>query len=276
MKVLCAEAMGFCHGVRSAVERVENAAARYGTLYCLHDVAHNQQVMEALRNRGVVRVTSVDEIPEASAVAVTAHGATVEAFEAFVARGLQVIDATCSIVRNAQRKVEALASEGRYVIVYGDGGHQEVRGLLSHASSGGEATDTKPRAIPKAQALGLVSQTTRTPGSFRAFAETVCADVRADCRAEDTTCEQPRLRYQSAVAMAAAVDAYVVIGSKTSANCNHLAAYCARTGRPTFFVASSEELEPADFASFDCIGLTAGASTPDSAIEAVASRLREL
>jgi len=276
VKVVRAAAIGFCHGIRRAVKLVEEATTEHGTLYCLHDVAHNHEVMHALQARGVVRVDDVSEIPNGSAVAVTAHGATQEMFAAFEARGLQVVDATCPIVLRAQQQVAELASEGRYVIVYGSSTHQEVLGLLSHASQGGEAQVDASAVMLGDQSIGLVAQTTREPQHFRAFADTVCKKVVGDCRAEDTTCAQPMLRYQTAVEMADTVDAFVVIGSKTSANCTHLAERCEETGKPTFFIDNADEIDPAQFEPFTCIGLAAGASTPDNTIDAVEARLLAL
>ena len=131
MEVVRAGVLGFCGGVRRAVAMIEEAADRRGPIYTLHAIVHNEHVMARLRERGVILVDSLAEIPDNASVALTAHGAPLMTIAALRARGLNLIDATCPIVQDAQRTVAENAKAGRFTIIFGDRNHLEVRGLLS-------------------------------------------------------------------------------------------------------------------------------------------------
>ncbi len=174
MRVVRAEVLGFCHGVRRAVERVEAAAARYGTVHSLGPVVHNEHVTARLADVGVRIVRSLDEVPDGGAVAITAHGAEAEIVDRIAERGLSLIDATCPIVRRAQEAAAEGAGAGRTVIVYGDPAHPEVRGILSRTGGRGvafESADFKDASIEPP--LAILAQTTADPAGFERFVDAV-------------------------------------------------------------------------------------------------------
>ena len=279
MEVVRASVLGFCGGVRRAVTMVEDAAVRFGTLYALHEIVHNHHVMERLREKGVILVKSLSEIPEDASVALTAHGAPLPMVAAIHARGLNLVDATCPIVRDAQHVVAENAKSKRFTIIFGDSQHLEVRGLLSQASMGAVATESMDGlVIPSEGRLGLVAQTTKAPEALQMFAGDLRARLGAktDLVVQDTTCREPVARYHAARELAADVDALVVIGSPTSANTRNLHAVCCERGLPTFFLESAAEIDASTYTAYSRIGLTAGASTPDWVIDSVEERFRQL
>jgi (E)-4-hydroxy-3-methyl-but-2-enyl pyrophosphate reductase len=279
MDVIRADVLGFCGGVRRAVAMLEDAATQFGVVYTLHEIVHNKHVMERLREKGVVLVNSLSEIPDDATVALTAHGAPLRLIAGIRARQLTLVDATCPIVADAQRVVAENAKSKRFTIIFGDSQHLEVRSLLSQASVGAVAAESMDGLIiPSEGRLGLVAQTTKSPTALQAFANDLRAQLgaKADLIVQDTTCAEPVSRYHAARELAAAVDAIVVVGSPTSANTRNLYAVCCESGKTTFFPESADEIDKSSYAAFSRIGLTAGASTPDWVIDAVEQRLRQL
>lgn len=280
MEIVRARVLGFCGGVRRAVAMVEDAASKRGPIYTLHEIVHNQHVMDRLRDRGVILVNALSEVPNHVAVALTAHGAPRQLITGIRARDLALIDATCPIVADAQRRVAENTDSGRFTIIFGDREHLEVRSLLSQAGTAGAvaAESIDGLTIPSEDRLAIVAQTTKSPRALQAFA----ADVRRQLRSEidlliqDTTCLEPVARYQAARELAPHVDAMVIVGSAMSANTRNLHAVCCESGTPAFFLEDAAGIDGSTVAAYKSIGLTAGASTPDWVIDAVEARLSKL
>lgn len=279
MDIVRARVLGFCGGVRRAVNMVEDAAHQFCTIYTLHEIVHNMYVMERLREVGVILVDSLSEIPDHATVALTAHGAPLPMIAAIRARGLNLIDATCPIVADAQRIVAENARSRRFTIIFGDSQHLEVRGLLSQAGVGAAAAESmEGLAVPLEGQVALVAQTTKSPEALQAFAGNLRSQlsVQTSLIIQDTTCREPVARYHAARELAADVDAIVVVGSPMSANTRNLHAVCCESGTPSFFLESEDEIDGSAYATYDRVGLTAGASTPDWVIDSVEVRLRQL
>ncbi len=279
MEVVRASVLGFCGGVRRAVAMVEDAADQFGTVYTLHEIVHNQHVMERLKDKGVILVNSLSEIPDDATVALTAHGAPLPLIAAIHARKLSLVDTTCPIVADAQRVVAENARSQRFTIIFGDSQHLEVRSLLSHAGISAVATESMDGLeFPSAGRLALVGQTTKSPEALQVFAEELIARLRTKSAliVQDTTCPEPVARYRAAREMAAGVDAIVVVGSSNSANTRNLHQVCQESGKPTSLLESVADIDASAFAGYRCIGLTAGASTPDWVIDSVEQGFQQL
>jgi 4-hydroxy-3-methylbut-2-enyl diphosphate reductase len=263
------------------VALVEDAVDRYGTVYTLHEIVHNQQVMDRLREKGVRLASSLSDIPEGATVALTAHGAPMPLIAGIRARGLTLVDTTCPIVGDAQRVVADNVASGRFTVIYGDRDHLEVRGLLSQASGSSLATESLDGLeVPFEGKLAVVGQTTKSPEALRVFAKDLIGRLggNADILVQDTTCLEPVARYHAARRLASRrdIDGMVVVGSSASANTRNLLAVCQESGKPSLFVTSAEDINPAELRGFSRVGLTAGASTPDWCIDAVERELRRL
>jgi len=274
MRVIRADVLGFCRGVRRAVEMVEAAAARCETVYSLGPIVHNEQVIASLASAGVRAESSLDEVPDGATVVITAHGAEAELLDRIARRGLRLVDATCPVVRRAQEAAAGWAAAGRTVIVCGRPSNPEVRGILSRTRGRGTATESLnldgASIVPP---LALLAQTTADPADFERFAETVRSRFGAGVVVSDTTCSETARRYRAARELAARVDAMVVVGSRSSANTNRLADVCRVAKRPTFHIVFADEIDELELAGFASIGLAAGASTPDAVIDEVFRRL---
>ena len=277
MRVVRAEPLGFCRGVRRAVERVEEAAARYGAVHSLGPIVHNEQVTARLALAGVKVVRSLAEVPDEGAVAITAHGAEAKVLDRIAERSLRLIDVTCPIVRRAQEAAAEAAAAGRTVIVYGDPTHPEVRGILSRAGGRGAALESPDIADASiGPPLAILAQTTADPTGFASFVDAVRTRFGGDIAVVDTTSPETVRRYRAARELAGQVDGMVVVGSRTSANTVRLFDVCRAAGVPTFRVASADEVDGHELVGLASIGLTAGASTPDAVVDEVLRGLRRL
>lgn len=277
MEVLLAKEMGFCFGVKRALALVEAAAAKGGGLHTLGAVVHNRQVVAHLESLGVACARSLEEVGQT--LAVPSHGASPQIFAEAEARGLQVVDATCPMVRTAQKKAESLARDGFQVIIFGDPGHAEVRGMAAWAEPKAVVVTTEDdlAGLPSARKLAVLSQTTQSLAAFRRLVGTLIEQRLGEASqvvVHNTICNATLQRQQAALELAQEVEVMVVVGGHDSANTRRLMELCGRAGVPTYQVESADEVQPAWFAGFCRAGVTAGASTPDWIIEPVVERIR--
>jgi len=282
LEIIRARDMGFCFGVRRAVEMMEEVAQQGGPLTTLGSTVHNRQVVEKLREQGVDVVANLDEI-RGRPVAVTAHGVGPQVLEALSQLGVPVVDTTCPIVTRSQQWAKRLAKEGFAVIVFGDPDHKEVRGVLGWAEGRGIAVadeadlDRLPEDLPSR--VAVLSQTTHTEARFASFVrrlfETRMERI-SELRVINTLCNATTSQQAAAQELARQVDLVIVIGGRESANTRHLAEVCREEGVETYHIESAEEIEPRWLAGRQRVGVTAGASTPDSAVDEVTARLEEM
>lgn len=291
MEVVLAEEMGFCHGVRRAVEMAEEAAREGKAVRTLGDLVHNPQVVERLRRLGIEVVDSLAEVGPEQVVMVTAHGAPPEVFAEAEKRGLALLDATCPLVERVQRLAQEMANAGYSIVICGDPDHVEVRGILGHAGAGAVAGRTLEEVRRNAQARGLplpwqthrrlavLLQTTQREEVYRNFVSDLAREAMGrlrELRLFNTVCAAVARREPAARKLAAEVEAVVVVGGRTSANTRHLAESCAALGVPTYLIERAEEIRPEWVAGLRRVGVTAGTSTPDEAVDEVVERLRLL
>lgn len=281
MKVLKAEHAGACYGVQRALN-LAYRAARAGKPTCtLGPLIHNPQVVADLKAAGVDAVERVADIPGGTMV-VRSHGVVPEVIEEARERGLEIVDATCPHVARAQKAAARLAAEGRFVVVVGEAGHPEVEGICAHARAAGgdvaavvDAADLPAAATCAGARVGVVVQTTQSREVF----ERVVSALRergVDLEVKDTVCTATRQRQDAAAALAGRADAFVVIGGRNSSNTTRLHEICSALCERSYHVESADELDPAWFAGCDTVGVTAGASTPESQIATVVARLEAM
>lgn len=280
MEIKKAAEMGFCYGVRRAIDILSKAVRLHGPLESLGAVVHNKQVGERLAREGIAVVESLEEI-KGKLVAITTHGVAPGVIADMGARGLQIVDTTCPFVRQAQRSAKALAEANFSVIVFGDATHPEVRGVLGWAGPDaiGAAIDCATvAAVPPPRRLGILSQTTQSPAAFAEFVKQVIDLRLADAsqmRVINTVCDATRKRQAAALDLAQEVELMLVVGGRNSANTRHLAEICLQAGVETHHIETAEEVDGALIANCRRIGVTAGASTPDEAIEEVIAKLQQ-
>lgn len=277
MSVLKANVLGFCGGVRRAVQIIETELSEHGPLYTLGAIVHNAHVVGSLAVKGAQLVHSLDEVPDRGTVAITAHGAGEEVYADIERRGLRLVDTTCPIVRRAQEMAARLVDEGFLVVLYGEAEHPEVHGILSWTRGQGMATQSPAVHIsPDTGGIAVIAQTTKSPALFSDFSQAIVRQFTGkvqEIRIVDTTCPETGRRYQSAENLAESVDTLLVVGSRSSANTRKLAETCRATGKPTHHIESADEIVEEWLRPGCRFGVTAGASTPDSVIGDVVSKL---
>ena len=272
--------IGFCLGVRRAIDILEPVARKRGGVETLGAVVHNQQVLRRLAALGVRVVSSVEDI-KGDTVVISSHGVGPKVEEEIRARQINIIDTTCPFVKRAQVAARKLAESGFYTIVYGDKAHPEVKGILGWADDKGIATldagdITRLDELPRR--LGVLSQTTQIPVRFAGFAKKLIdlALVKdSELRIIDTICHDIRQRQAAALKLARESDLVLVIGGSTSANTRHLVELCS-TVAETYLVEAADEIKPAWLKGQRRVGVTAGASTDEQTINEVLMRLKAL
>jgi len=275
-----AASLGFCTGVRRAIDIITEAAHERGSIETLGAIVHNRQVMQKL---GKLGVTIVDDLAliRGEAVVISAHGASPAVSDTIKKRGLSAIDTTCAFVRRAQSAAKKLAADGFYVVVYGDVNHPEVKGILGWAKGQGLATliASDLGQLPKIpRRVGLLSQTTQIPSDFNRFARDVLELAfakDAEMRIIDTICHETRARQAETLSLAQSSELVLVIGGRSSANTKHLYELCAAIAE-THLIETASEIDPAWLNGKDSIGITAGTSTDDETVGEVTARLAEL
>ena len=280
MKIEKASGIGFCFGVKRAIDILEKAAHERGRVETLGAAVHNQQVLQRLAEIGIRVANDVGDI-QGDIVAIGAHGVNPQVETEIRARHINIIDTTCPFVHRAQIAARRLAESGLFVIIYGDVDHPEVKGVLGWAEGKGIATlDEKFAAtfnhLPRR--LGVLSQTTQIPAHFTEFVKKLTDSVFAkdsELRIIDTICHDIRERQAATLKLANKVDLMLVIGGHTSANTNHLAELCS-TVTKTYLVETVEEISPSWFQGHSHVGITAGASTAEQTINEVLMKLEAI
>lgn len=277
MEVKLASERGFCFGVRRAIDLADKAVTECGSLESLGAIVHNRQVVDMLSARGMRIIGSLDEM-KGDTLLIPSHGVKQEIMDRAEESGLNVIDATCPIVRNAQQVAHKLYEEGFMVVVFGDASHTEVKGLLSRAGEGAIAVTEVPDFSKSLRRIGILSQTTQSRKQFATFlAQLMDSELSslAEIRIFNTVCDATAKRQQTALELASKVDLMLVIGGHDSANTRHLAEICRSTGVNTLHIETAGELNPSVYCGQSRIGITAGASTPEWVVEEVVGKLEQ-
>jgi 4-hydroxy-3-methylbut-2-enyl diphosphate reductase len=277
MQILLAKDMGFCWGVRRAIDIMEHAADQYGEIISVGPIVHNPQVVAKLEEKGV-RLGQPEDASRP--VAITAHGVGPQVLEEVHATGAEVIDGTCPIVTRSQRWARRMAEQGFSVLVFGDPDHREVRGVIAWAGDKAiPVRDGDPLPDPFPNRVALISQTTQTPERFAQFVAQVMAghvnDI-TEMRLINTLCHVTSNQQVAARELAQECDMMLVVGGRASANTRHLLEVVQAEGVRAYNIETADEIEPEWLRDVDRLGVTAGASTPDSAVEAVVERARQL
>ncbi len=279
MEIILARDMGFCWGVRRAISIMEEVVQQEGEVYSLGPIVHNPLVMAELEKRGVRAMNGNTPLEEGKPLAITAHGAGPEIYRLAKEKGIKLIDTTCPIVTRSQRWARRMAQQGFTVIIFGDAQHREVKGVLAWTEGKGMAV-TEVSQVPRGLSrIALISQTTQEPRKFAAFVAQLLQERIEEIhefRLVGTLCNVTASQQEAARELAHQADVVIVVGGRNSANTRHLAEVCQETGVPTYHIERAEELDPAWVRGCRRVGVTAGASTPDWAVQEVVNRLRQL
>jgi 4-hydroxy-3-methylbut-2-enyl diphosphate reductase len=286
MEILLANPRGFCAGVDRAIEIVERALETFGApIYVRHEVVHNRFVVDGLRVRGAVFVDELDEVPDGATVVFSAHGVSQAVRAQAAARHLRVFDATCPLVTKVHIEVARHAKAGRDVVLIGHAGHPEVEGTLgqwNRAQTEGEIylvetpVDVAKLAPKHPGNIAYSTQTTLSIDDTKA----VIAALRAKFPAiqgprHDDICYATQNRQDAVRRLAETCDLVLVVGSPNSSNSNRLRELAQKQGVDAYLIDGAQDIRREWLDGRRRIGVTAGASAPESLVQDVVSRLRE-
>jgi len=280
MIVKLAESRGFCFGVEDAVEMAEAAVKQHGQnrVVALGPVVHNKQVVGRLEHQGLDQSGDLETVDSSKIVLLRAHGVAPSTYQRIAERGLQVVDATCVLVKKAQDAVRQLHEEGYHVVLIGDPNHPEVKGVVGYAPNVtvvDEGTDLDA-ALPFRERLGIVAQTTHAPEHVAEMVAEILKRPYKEVKIINTLCLEVVHRQEAAVALAKEVDVMFVLGGLHSANTRELARLCQEAGCETYHFETVAEFEPSMVMDKKIAGVTAGASTPEWSVTELVQRLKAL
>ncbi len=285
MEVRLANPRGFCAGVDRAIEIVERALELFGApIYVRHEVVHNRFVVDRLVSRGAVFVEELGDVPDNATVIFSAHGVSQDVREAGTQRGLKVFDATCPLVTKVHLEVARHCKAGYDAILIGHAGHPEVEGTLGqwykNPPRGNRiylvesSEDVSALEVTYPNELAYVTQTTLsvddTQGVIAALQQKFPAIAGPK---HDDICYATQNRQDAVRTLARDTDMILVVGSVNSSNSNRLRELAEKQGVRAYLIDGAEDIKPEWLNNVKCIGVTAGASAPESLVEGVIEKL---
>ncbi|MEE4294781.1 MAG: 4-hydroxy-3-methylbut-2-enyl diphosphate reductase [Xanthomonadales bacterium] len=287
MKILLANPRGFCAGVDRAIEIVERALELFGApIYVRHEVVHNRFVVDRLTAAGAVFVEELGQVPDGATVIFSAHGVSRAVRSAGNMRGLKVFDATCPLVTKVHMEVARHCKAGRDVVLIGHAGHPEVEGTLGqwlkteeHGNSiflVEDPEDVNRLQVNQPENIAFVTQTTLSVDDTSAVIEALKKRFPAIAGPKhDDICYATQNRQDAVRELAGVVDLVLVVGSVNSSNSNRLRELAEKVGTTAYLVDGAQDVREEWLRGVSSIGVTAGASAPESLVQGVIERLRQ-
>lgn len=281
--IIVAKNAGFCFGVKRAVDKVYSEAENgEKPIYTYGPIIHNETVVEDLERRGVKVLNSPEELAQVKSgtVIIRSHGVSMDIYQQIERQGLKMVDATCPFVKKIHRLVKEYSEKGYEIIIIGSADHPEVVGIRSYCRGPVTVIETEEdasgfRAMSE-RPICIVSQTTFNLKKFDKLVE-ILRSLRYDTNAIlNTICNATEVRQSEARSIAGRAKAMIVIGGKHSSNTQKLTEICKRECIDTYFVQTFSDLNPRLLPSRGCVGITAGASTPNNLIEEVSKECRKI
>ena len=270
-----AKRTGFCYGVREAIDKAKESSAAGKLTHTLGQVVHNEGVVSDLQQMGIRTVETLDDVDHGAAVVIRAHGVRPDVMERANARGLEVIDGTCTWVIQEQKELLRLVDEGYTIVLLGTPKHPEVVGLLGFAPDAIVVDEEEEweAKVPRKKRMALISQSTQPPWKFEKLAAFMVSRSH-ELKIVNTVCPVTIRRQEDTVEAAREVDLMVVVGGRSSANTKELTRLCGIVGTPAVQIEHAADLvDPAVFAGKEVVGVTGGTSTPIEDLRDVAERV---
>ncbi len=274
MKIILAAPRGFCAGVNMAIDSLDLTLQKFGPpVYVYHEIVHNQYVVNTFRDKGAVFVNTIDEVPEGSVLLFSAHGVSPQVREAARARNLNALDATCPLVTKVHLEAIKYAKAGYTIILIGHDGHDEVIGTMGEAPEAillvEDEDDVDKLEVKDESKLAYLTQTTLSVDD----ANRVIRRLRErfphiESPPKDDICYATQNRQEAVRILSDDVDVVVVLGSQNSSNSQRLRELAADDGKPAYLIDGPADLSIEDFSNASTVLITAGASAPESVVQA--------
>jgi 4-hydroxy-3-methylbut-2-enyl diphosphate reductase len=280
-EILMAQPRGFCAGVDRAINIVKEALSRFGApIYVRHEIVHNAFVVNELREKGAIFVEDLNEVPKGGIVVFSAHGVSQEVRKDAEERGLQVYDATCPLVTKVHLEVVKMCKDGFTVLMIGHPGHPEVEGTMGQVKKGiflvEKLEDIQKLSFPDDEKIAFVTQTTLSVDETKQIVDALIKKYPNIVRPrKQDICYATQNRQDAVKFMAPQVEVVIVVGSVASSNSNRLRELSEKLGVPSYMVDDPDQLKAEWFVGKKRVGLTAGASAPESLAQSIVKRIQE-
>jgi 4-hydroxy-3-methylbut-2-enyl diphosphate reductase len=282
MKVLLCRPRGFCAGVERAIETVERALVKYGRpVYVRHEIVHNKVVVLDLERKGAIFVDELVDVPTGGHVIFSAHGVAPEVFAQAKRLQLHAIDATCPLVTKVHVESRRFAARGFTILLIGHADHVEVEGVVGEAPDRTIVVATTEQAervqVPDASLVAVLTQTTLSVDeAMRVMLVLKRRFPQLHTPRKEDICYATTNRQMAVKGLRGKVDLWLVIGDPMSSNSNRLRELGADSGVPAHLILGPEQIDANWFHGVRAVGITSGASTPETSVTAVVERLRAL
>ena len=281
-EIVLAEPRGFCAGVDRAIEIVDRALLKFGKpVYVRHEIVHNTYVVDDLKSRGAIFIEDLNDVPAGATLVFSAHGVPKSVEAEATRRGFTVFDATCPLVTKVHVEVAKLHKEGFEFVMIGHKGHPEVEGTMGQVDKGifliESIADVEKLTFSANENLAFVTQTTLSVDETKEIVNALTKKFPKIIQPKkQDICYATQNRQDAVKFMAPQVELVIVVGSKASSNSNRLRELAEKLGVPAYMVDAPEQLQAEWFVGKKRIGLTAGASAPESLAQAIVARIQEL
>ncbi len=280
LRIILAQPRGFCAGVERAIDIVERALEKYGApVYVRHEIVHNKRVVDTLKARGAIFVEEIDEVPEGAVTIFSAHGVSRKVENGALERMLDVIDATCPLVTKVHKEGRRYAARGYDIVLIGHLGHPEVEGTLGQIPGSvhvlSEVHEVETLDVRDPDQVAFVTQTTLSVNDTKdviaalkkRFPNIIGPDTRDICYATQN-------RQTAVIELSKQVDLLIVVGAHNSSNSNRLREIGENFGLPSYLIEDASMFDPAWLEGVRAVGLTAGASAPETLVQETITRMK--
>ncbi len=275
MDIIIAKNSGLCYGVKRALRMAKTTRKnRKGRVFTLGDLIHNPRVIADLEERGVHSVEDPDHLEEGTVI-IRSHGVSPSVYDSLSRKNMEIVDATCPIVKKIQKLVEELAGHEEEIIIVGNREHPEIRGLIGYSKGKGIIVENEHQAgrLPRRKRRAVLAQSTQ---DLYLFVKVVAALIERTeaLNVFNTICRSTQTRQKATSELASQVDTLIIIGGMNSSNTRKLYQISKRILPRTYFVENAEQISPEMLKGAEKIGLSGGASTPPEAIQEAVNKIR--
>ena len=277
-EVILAKSAGFCFGVKRAVDTVYEQTGKKN-VYTFGPIIHNEEVVKDLEKKGVFVINTMEELDDITegTVIIRSHGVSSAVYEALQRKGVEIVDATCPFVLKIHNIVKQESANGKQIVIIGNEKHPEVEGIMGWSKTQVHVVDTAEKAqnlqLDPQREVCIVSQTTFNYNKFKELVE-IISEKGYNIIIRNTICNATEERQTEAREIAKRVDAMIVVGGSSSSNTRKLYEICKNECKDTYYIQTLNDLDMTSLGKADCIGITAGASTPNNIIQEVYTNVR--
>ena len=277
-EVILAKSAGFCFGVKRAMDTVYEQTGKKN-VYTFGPIIHNEEVVKDLEKKGVFVINTMEELDDITegTVIIRSHGVSSAVYEALRKKGVEIVDATCPFVLKIHNIVKQESANGKQIVIIGNEKHPEVEGIMGWSKTQVHLVDTVEKAqnlqLDPQREVCIVSQTTFNYNKFKELVE-IISEKGYNIIIRNTICNATEERQTEAREIAKRVDAMIVVGGSSSSNTRKLYEICKNECKDTYYIQTLNDLDMTSLGKADCIGITAGASTPNNIIQEVYTNVR--